>query len=324
LHILIDRLGLRPDPNVLVGLETMDDAGVYRLTADVALVQTLDLITPPVDDPFLFGQIAAANSLSDVYAMGGRPVTAMNICCFPVKALDRDALEEILRGGLDKIREAGAVLAGGHTVRDNELKYGLSVTGVVHPDRILRNSTARPGDALILTKPVGSGAIVNAFRAKALGADAMTAVGRVMAELNRTACEVLLKHAPDAATDITGFGLAGHVGTMARTSKVGIRLRLSRLPLFDDALPVIRKGIATGMAKSNREMAADVLRVAAGIGEDEQAILLDPQTSGGLLVSLPADRADAALRDLHAAGVRSAAIVGEVFASAAPVLEIVR
>jgi selenide,water dikinase len=324
LRILISRLGLRPDPNLLVGIETMDDAGVYRLTPELALVETVDLLTPPVDDPFLFGQIAAANSLSDVYAKGGRPVTAMNICCFPLGGISGASVEQVLKGGVDKIQEAGATLVGGHTIRDEEMKYGLAVTGVVHPDRVVRNSTARPGDALILTKPVGTGVIINGTRAKAMGPEALEIASRAMAELNRTACEVMLRHAVSAGTDITGFGVAGHAGNIARASRVGLRLRLSRLPVHPDALPMIRKGIGTGITKSNREMTADLTRFAADVTEDERTLFFDPQTSGGLFFSLPADRADACLRELHASGVRAAAIVGEVFASGEPALEIVR
>jgi selenide,water dikinase len=323
LHILVEKLGLRPDPDVLVGIETLDDAGVYRLRDDLAIVQTVDLLTPPVDDPFLFGQIAAANSLSDVYAMGGRPVTAMNVCCFPVRTVSRDDLERILQGGVDKIQEAGASLVGGHTIRDEDLKYGLSVTGVIHPDRILTNAAARPGDALIQTKPIGSGILVHAVRAKKAAPDALAAAGRSMATLNKAACEVMLRHAPHACTDITGFGVAGHVGQMARASKVTIRLRLSSIPVFPGVLDAVRSGVTTGITKSNRQMAEDVIRFADGVTDEERQLICDPQTSGGLFIALPADRADACLRELRAAGVTDAAIAGEVTAGG-PSLEIVR
>jgi selenide,water dikinase len=324
LRILIGRLGLKPDPNVLVGIETMDDAGIYRLAPDLALVQTVDFITPPVDDPFVFGQIAAANSLSDVYAMGGRPITAMNLCCFPIKGIDTSDLERILQGGVDKIQEAGAALVGGHTVKDEELKYGLSVTGVVHPDRVVRNAGARPGDALILTKPIGSGVIVHAVRQKAAGPGSLAEPVRAMVELNRAACEVLLRHAPHAGTDITGFGLAGHAGLVARASIVGLRIRLSRLPVFAETLPLLRKGVSIGIAKSNREMTADVVRFADDLREDERALAFDPQTSGGLFFAIPAEQADDCLRELRTAGVKDAAIVGEAFASPEPRLEMIR
>ncbi len=323
LQILVSRLGLRPDPDVLVGLETLDDAGVYRLRDDLALVQTVDLLTPPVDDPYRFGQIAAANSLSDVYAMGGRPVTALNICCFPAKGLPHGHLEQILRGGVDTIQAAGASLVGGHTVRDEDLKYGLAVTGLIHPGRILTNAAARPGDALILTRPLGSGILVHAFRSKVLGADALETAARSMAALNRAACEVMLRHAPRACTDITGYGIAGHVGNMARASKAGIRLRLSRIPVLPGTLDAIRHGITTCITASNRQMAADLLRFGDGVDAAEQQLVCDPQTSGGLFISLPADRADACLREMRGAGVTDAAIVGEVTAGG-PSLEIVR
>jgi selenide,water dikinase len=311
------------DPNLLVGFGTSDDAGVYLLQDHTALVQTVDFITPVVDDPEVFGQVAAANSLSDVYAMGGRPVTALNICCFPTRGIDRSLLAGILRGGASKVREAGAVLVGGHTVQDAELKYGLSVTGTVDSRRVVRNSTARPGDILLLTKPVGTGAIISAYRDGRVSEATLREALAEMCRLNDSACRVMLEHGASACTDITGFGILGHALEMAEGSGVGIRIRLAGMPHYEESLHLIRKGVATAMTRCNLKLARPKTQTRGGISEEEMTLLADPQTSGGLFIAVPAERSEAMLAALRASGSLRAAAVGEVFRSAAPLLEIV-
>jgi selenide,water dikinase len=316
----------KADPNLLVGFETGDDAGVYRLRDDLALVQTVDYITPVVDDPFLFGQVAAANSLSDVYAMGGRPLTAMNLCNFPSKGIEREALRRILEGGFSKIAEAGATLVGGHTVRDDELKYGLSVTGVVDPERILRNVGARPGDALVLTKPLGTGVIVGG-RNRGLVPDPVfeRAVGW-MTTLNRVACETMLEFDPHACTDITGFGFAGHALGMTRGGGVRFRIRFDDLPRYEESLALIAQGVTTAVTGANLAIVSDHMRLTGAFGEPERGLIVDPQTSGGLLVALPAEQAAALVARLRERGLSAAAAIGEVLPAddGIPVLEFVR
>ncbi len=317
--------GLEPvgDPNVLVGFGTADDAGVYRLDGGRALVQTVDFITPVVDDPEVFGQIAAANALSDVYAMGGVPLTALNICCFPAKGLDRSVLAAILRGGAEKVREAGAALVGGHTVQDDELKYGLSVTGLVDPARIIRNSSARPGDALVLTKPIGTGAIISAYRERKVSDSTLRAALSEMTRLNAAASRLMLEYGATACTDITGFGILGHALEMAQGSGVGIRLDSQAIPRYDESLELIRNGVGTRTTRCNLRLARPHLNIAGEIPEEVLTLLADPQTSGGLLIALPAERAEALVAAARAAGEAHAARVGEVFSTSPPVLEIV-
>jgi len=316
----------KSDPNLLVGFDTGDDAGVYRLTDDVALVQTVDYITPVVDDPFLFGQIAAANALSDVYAMGGRPLTALNLCNFPAKGIDRAALRRILEGGFDKVVEAGATVVGGHTVRDDELKYGLSVTGLVHPRRILTNAGARPGDALVLTKPIGTGVIIGGLRRGVVPEPLIERAVAWMTLLNRSACETMLEFEAHACTDVTGFGLLGHALGMARGSGVRLRFRFGDLPRYDESLGLIAQGIGTIMTPANAEAAAPWTTFSGTFTDEERTLLADPQTSGGLLIALPAGQAPALLGRLRARGATAAAIVGEVVAppSGRPGLEFLR
>jgi selenide, water dikinase len=293
-----------------VGLEKADDAGVYRLTDDLAIVQTVDFFTPVVDDPYTFGQIAAANALSDVYAMGGRPLTAMNIVCFPRDTLDISVLREILRGGLDKLREAGVVLVGGHSVDDVELKYGLSVTGTVHPKRVLTKGGARPGDALILTKPVGTGIINTAVKGGMAGQGAAAAVARSMAALNKAAAEVMLEVGVNACTDITGFGLLGHACEMILEGQVGLRIHSAAVPLFPETVEMARMGLVPGGTYRNKEYRAKMVD-STGIGEVVLDILFDPQTSGGLFMAVDAGKSGLMLARLKEAGVSDAAIVGE-------------
>jgi selenide, water dikinase len=304
----------KTDPNLLVGFETGDDAGVYRLTDELALVQTVDYITPVVDDPFAFGQIAAANSISDVYAMGGRPLTAMNCCNFPAKNIDKASLRKILEGGFSKIKEAGATLVGGHTVRDDELKYGLSVTGVIDPRRILTNAAARPGDHLVLTKPIGTGVIITGYRRGLVSDELMTRAVTWMATLNKVACETMLEFDPHSCTDITGFGFSGHALGMAKGSRVRMRIRFHDIPKYEESLELIAQGVATSVTDSNLQVVQDSLTFTGPFSDQEKWLVVDPQTSGGLLVSLPADQAPQLVARLRQRGNPIAAVIGEVVA----------
>ena len=313
------------DPNVLVGFDTADDAGVYRLTDEIALVQTVDFITPVVDDPFVFGQVAAANSLSDVYAMGGRPLTALNVCCFPAKGVSRRDLARILEGARERVRAAGAEVVGGHSVTDSELKFGLSVTGVVHPRRILTNAGARPGDRLVLTKPLGTGVIIGALRKqRAVPAELLARCLGWMISLNDAAARAALDHDAHAATDVTGFGLAGHAYEVARASGVGLEFRFDAIPRYEEALELIASGITTANTRINRETLGADFENAGGLSREEETLLFDPQTSGGLLLSLPPERTESCARALHEAGDTLAAVVGEVVAGTRPTIRVLR
>ncbi len=315
----------KSDPNLIVGFETGDDAGVYRLTDDLALVQTVDYITPVVDDPYLFGQVAASNSLSDVYAMGGRPLTAMNLCNFPGRGIEKADLRRILEGGYSKVKEAGATLVGGHTVRDDELKYGLSVTGVIDPKRVMTNTGARPGDALVLTKPIGTGVIITGARRGVTSGETLDKAVRWMASLNKDACEAMLEFDPHACTDITGFGFSGHAIGIARGSDVRMRVHFDALPKYDESLDLIGKGIATSMTASNRQAVEGYLTFSGTFTEDETWLIVDPQTSGGLLISLPESQAPKLVDRLRAKGNEVAVVIGEVVESGGkPGLEIIR
>lgn len=295
-----------------MGFDTSDDAGVYRLNDQQAIVVTADFITPPVDDPHLFGQIAAANALSDIYAMGARPVACLSLVCFPGRKLGPEVLQGILAGALSKIAEAGAVLLGGHTTDDEEPKFGLSVTGLVHPDRVWRNAGARPGDRLILTKPIGSGVLFNANLKGRVSEAAMARCIRVLTTLNRRAAEIMAGFEVHGATDVTGFGLAGHGLEMARGGKVRLEIDLAAVPLLEEALDAYRSGVSTGMNGPNREMARGFLRFSERIGPHEREIVFDPQTSGGLLAAVPEDQAEELLAALREGGVADASIVGRV------------
>ncbi len=316
---------LRPpqDPNLLVGYETADDAAVYRLSDVVAIISTVDFITPPVDDPYWFGQIAAANSLSDVYAMGGRPLTALNLVMFPSKKLDIGLLQDILRGGSDKVTEAGASMAGGHSVDDLEPKYGLSVTGVVHPGRILTNCGAKVGDSLVLTKPLGTGVLFNACRSGKLPYEELERSLPLIAALNRDALETALKFKINACTDVTGFGIVGHTLEMAKGSGVQINLLFGNLPFYPDTIRMYRKGQTTGSNKPNRKVSEGFLEMHVDLSRAERELLFDPQTSGGLLLSVPRAQADQLVTKLREAGVSHAARIGDVVSRDTPKVGIV-
>lgn len=300
-----------PDPRLLVGYDTADDAAVYQVTPDTALIQTVDFFPPMVDDPYLFGQVAAANALSDIYAMGGTPKLAMNLLCFPADLLDREDVLAILAGGADKVHEAGAVLTGGHTIEDKEPKYGLCVTGFAHPDKILTNAGAKAGDVLILTKPLGSGILATAAKADLLTPKQIQALIDTMTTLNASAAQVMGRFHPHACTDITGFGLIGHATEMARGSKKTIRLFANQVPLLDGALDMARQGIVPGGAYRNRQYLEASTNIADDVPSELVDIIYDPQTSGGLLISIPPKEARDMLEELQV-HCKDAAIVGEV------------
>lgn len=298
-------------PELLVGVDGADDAGVYRLSEETALIQTLDFLTPVTDAPFDFGRIAAANALSDVYAMGGRPLTAMNIVCFPTESLPEEVLAETLAGGLETIHGAGACLVGGHSVDDAEFKYGLSVTGIVHPRRLLTNGGARIGDALILTKPLGSGILSTAIKGNVAGAEAAAHLVSVCATLNKAAAEALAAFHPTACTDVTGFGFAGHALEMARGAKKRFVISAASLPVMEGAVGYAEMGLLPAGAYRNRDFCGEAVELFPSVSRSRADLIFDPQTSGGLLVAVPAHEADPCLARMADLGV-TAAIVGEV------------
>jgi selenide,water dikinase len=300
------------DGNVLVGLDRADDAGVYQVSEDLALIQTVDFFTPVVDDPYMFGQIAAANALSDVYAMGGVPKTAMNLVAFPAQDMDLSVLRRILQGGIDKLVEAEVVLIGGHSVEDKELKYGLSVTGFVHPSRVLTKQNLRPGDGLVLTKPLGTGIVNTAVKAGLASAGLTEKAARLMAALNRDAARVMAAFAVNACTDVTGFGLLGHLAEMVCGSGASARIFSPHVPVIEDALSFAEMGLIPAGAYKNREFRSAMVDIAATVPRSRQDVLFDPQTSGGLLISVAGDQADALVGGLKAAGMAEAALIGEV------------
>jgi selenide,water dikinase len=300
-----------PHPDLLVGFDKADDAGVVRLDASTALIQTVDFFSPVVDDPFDFGRIAAANAFSDVYAMGGRPLTAMNIVAFPAGE-DMGILREILRGGLATIAEAGAILVGGHSVDDPEIKYGLSVTGLVHPKRILTNAAARPGDKLILTKPIGTGTLATALKRGKAGADAIAVMTASMTRLNQMAGGAASAHWAHACTDITGFGLLGHCWEMASASNVAIVIDSSSVPILPGAAQTVLAGLVPGGTRRNAEHFKSRVDGLDGFDQAVMDLLFDPQTSGGLLVSIQAPDATGCVQFMHETGDEGATVIGEV------------
>lgn len=308
---MVSRLPLKTDPRLLVGTETSDDAGVYQLSEDTALIQTLDFFTPIIDSAYDFGRIAAANALSDVYAMGGDPLTAMNIVCFPADDLPEEVLEETLAGGLDVINDSGAVLVGGHSVDDKELKYGLSVTGVVHPDRIWTNSRAEAGDRIILTKPIGTGILATAVKGRLAGGRATDELIAITTALNRDAAFAARQFGPHACTDVTGFGLAGHMLEMARASQKDIVLSVARVPVIQSALEFAQMGFFPAGAYDNKKFFSHSVSIAEGIDAILADLLFDPQTSGGLILSVAEPGASELVAALQEKGL-SACIIGEV------------
>jgi len=349
---VLGKLARQHDPNVLVGFDHADDAGVYQIGPATALVQTVDFFTPIVDDPYIFGQIAATNALSDIYAMGGRPLTALALVCFPEKG-DLEILERILAGGLSKMMEANCTIVGGHSIRDDETKFGYSVTGLIHPSKILANSGAKAGDRLLLTKALGTGVISTAIKKESAKQSWIDAAVRSMTTLNKAAAGVITKHVETATghavernpavasvgtgaspvhaerssvvhamTDITGFGLIGHGREMALASNVSLLLQAHRIPLLEGAIECVRAGHIPGGLKANREFAECVVAYDDGIAEDVKTLLFDPQTAGGLLVSVSSDSVAELIRDLEAAGV-PAVEIGEVRSASKPLITVV-
>jgi selenide,water dikinase len=296
--------------DLIVGVETSDDAGVFRLRPDLAIVNTVDFFTPIVDDPYTFGQIAAANALSDIYAMGGEPKTAMNIVCFPKGKMDIQVLAQVLKGGGDKARESGTVVVGGHSIIDKELKYGMAITGVIHPDRVIRNVGVQEGDALVLTKPLGTGIIATALKKKKASKESIQAAVASMTALNKAAAAVMRNYPVHACSDVTGYGLLGHALEMASGSSVTLILESAKLPLLHRAARLAEKGYLTGGCKRNREFLHGKISVNQSIREGVIEAAFDPQTSGGLLIALPEKYGPKLVEDLQAQGVKAATTVG--------------
>ena len=320
---MLGKLARQNDPNVLVGFDKADDAGVYKISAQQALVQTVDFFTPIVDDPYTFGQIAATNALSDVYAMGGRPLSALAIVCFPDKG-DLEVLGQILAGGLSKMMEAGCVVIGGHSVRDPEIKFGYAVTGTIHPDRVWTNSGAQPGDRLILTKALGTGVISTAIKKGEARQEWIDTATKSMTTLNAKAADVAVQSnlRVHAATDITGFGLIGHAREMADGSGVSLRISSVKVPLLAGALDCVRAGHIPGGLNNNRDFAECLVGYDGSVPDELRTILFDPQTAGGLLISVAGDDAAALISALQGAGV-TAVEIGEVLPQGKPLIRVV-
>lgn len=310
------------DANLLVGLDTSDDAGVYRLNEEQAIVQTVDFFTPVVDDPYSFGQIAAANALSDIYAMGAKPLTVLNLVSFPISKLDMGVLADILRGGSDKIKEAGALLIGGHSIDDPEPKYGLAVTGIVHPHQVLSNATARPGDVLILTKPLGVGIITTGIKRGLISLEAEAEVVRVMATLNKGAAEAALEVGVNALTDVTGFGLLGHLHEMMQASKVKAHVDSQAVPVLESVWEAIEQKAVPGGTMANRRYLEDKVEFAAEVAEPVRLVLADAVTSGGLLIAVSEEKAPALIEALRQKGTPAAARIGQVLEGEAGKIEV--
>ena len=305
-----------------MGLKGADDAGVYRVSDELAIIQTVDFFTPIVDDPFAFGQIAAANALSDIYAMGGMPKTALNLVAFPSGQMEIAVLSAVLAGGLETMLRANVALIGGHSVQDREMKYGLSVTGFIHPDRIVQNTGLRAGDRLILTKPIGTGIINTAIKGGIASSETIALVTRLMTALNRDAAQVMSRYPVSACTDITGFGLLGHLAEMITATKVGVRLDAKAIPLIPGTRGFAKQGFIPGGAFNNKAFRSPQLHVEDHIDSLLVDILFDPQTSGGLLMGIAKEYSDDLIRDFHQNGVNAATIVGEVIEAPAARIEI--
>ena len=295
-----------------MGFNASDDAGVYRINDDTAIINTADFITPPVNDPYIYGQIAAANALSDVYAMGGRPLTCLNLVAFPSKKLGHDVLQRIVMGAFQKIDEGGALLVGGHSIDDDEPKFGLAVTGIVHPDKIWTNAGARPEDLLILTKPIGSGVLFNANIKGLVPETSMKTCIESLIELNMNAAAIMSDFEIHSVTDVTGFGLIGHAHEMAEASNVTVVINHDTIPIMKSSFDMYKRGISTGSNAANRQLTEAQTRFDTLLPSYQEEIYFDPQTSGGLLVAVPPEAGDSLLRALHAGGIRYASIIGKV------------
>lgn len=312
LKIALAGLPTLEDPRVLVSSDTCDDAGIFQLSEDTALVQSVDVFTPNVDDPYTFGQIAAANSVSDIYAMGGLPLTALSVVGFPIEKLNHSVMNRMLKGGVEKMMEAGVVVIGGHSLKDNEIKFGFAVTGTVDPRKMVTNDRARPGDVLVLTKPLGTGIISFANQLGKAFPFNMGAIGASMAALNRTASETMVEMGVITATDVTGFGLLGHLAEMVVQSKVTAEIFIESVPIFDGVLDFVTKEYISGAVERNREYAATLVSKDEDVSPDWETVLYDPQTSGGLLIAIPEDKSDALVKRLLERGVAHAVVVGAI------------
>jgi selenide,water dikinase len=312
LEEILKYLPLPKDPNILVDIDTHDDAGVYKVNDELAIVFTTDFFPPVCSDPYEFGQIAAANSISDVYAMGGDPVLALNIMMFPAQKLPMKAYAEILKGGFDKATEAGVRIIGGHTIDDFPPKYGLAVIGYVHPEKIITNSGARPGDSLILTKPIGTGVIMAGQRLGMTSETDVNEAKRLMKLLNKSGAEIMKNYNIKGGTDITGFGLAGHALKMAKASNVSIHLNISKVPLIGNVYSLIDDGCIPGASFRNLEYVEEFLGVSPELDYNHKMIAFDAQTSGGLLMCVPSGKAEKILADLHSTGLTSSALIGHI------------
>lgn len=305
-------LEIPTNDRVIVGMDSLDDAGVYKISDDLAIIQTVDFFTPIVDDPYWFGQIAAANALSDIYAMGGTPKTAMNLVGFPLKQMDISILRQILQGGLDKMKEAGVMLVGGHSVEDSELKYGLSVTGFVHPDRVLTKKNLSAGDRLVLTKPLGTGVINTAIKGGVASVKVIDKITRLMATLNRDVAEVMKQYSVHACTDITGFGLLGHLAEMVDGSGLGVVLDSKKIPILSEALDYAAMGMLPAGANKNKIFRESMVEFYSSVNPLIRDLLFDPQTSGGLLICIDRDDTDELVEELIQKGSDASAVIGEV------------
>ncbi len=312
LKIVLAGLPKTDDPRVLVSSDTCDDAGVFKVSEDLALVQSVDVFTPSVDDPYTFGQIAAANSVSDIYAMGGTPLTALSIIGFPIETMSHRVMNQILRGGVDKMEEAGVSIVGGHSIKDKEIKFGFAVTGTIHPEKIITNDEAQPGDILVLTKPLGTGVIGFVSQIGKASAESLKVISQSMAELNKIPAEILVDMGVKTATDVTGFGLLGHLSEIAAQSKVTVEIFVDQVPVFDGVFDYIKQGMISGAIERNKEFASLYVTTSPGVSEERETILYDPQTSGGLLIAIhPKDIKELVSR-LKNKGIIHSTVIGRV------------
>ena len=312
LKIVLAGLPKTEDPRVLVSADTCDDAGVFKVSDDLALVQSVDIFTPSVDDPYTFGQIAAANSVSDIYAMGGLPLTALSIIGFPIETMSHRIMNQILRGGVDKMEEAGVSIVGGHSIKDNEVKFGFAVTGTIHPEKIITNAKAQPGDILVLTKPLGTGVIGFASQIGKASAESLNTISQSMAELNKIPAEIMVDMGVKTATDVTGFGLLGHLSEMAAQSKVTVDIFVDRVPVFDGVFDYIQQGMISGAIERNKEFASQYVTTTSGVSEERETVLYDPQTSGGLLIAIHPDGVEELVSRLKKKGIEHTSVIGKV------------
>lgn len=312
LKIVLAGLPKTENPRVLVSSDTCDDAGIFKLSDDLALVHSVDVFTPSVDDPYTFGQIAASNSVSDIYAMGGKPLTALSIIGFPIETMSHRIMNQMLKGGIDKMEEAGVSIVGGHSIKDNEVKFGFAVTGTIHPDKIISNDKAQPGDVLVITKPLGTGVIGFASQIGKASAESLETISLSMAELNRIPAEIMEEIGVETATDVTGFGLMGHLSEMAAQSRVTVEIYANKVPVFEGVLDLIQQGMISGAIERNMEFASQYVTVSPGVSKERETVLYDPQTSGGLLMAVHPDRSKELVARLKTNGISHTSIIGKV------------